>query len=228
MITKIKKFLRKIYREIFRVYITKEFTNSSEYWERRYYYGGNSGRGSYFKSAKFKANYLNDIVLKNNLNCIIDIGCGDGNNFSLFKISNYIGIDPSETIITANRNKFLNDENKIFYLLKENQHSLTKEINANKDIKNSLIISFDVILHLVEDNVYKDHLNFINDINAEYCLVVSSDECIDYNYSIPHVKHRNFSKDLSNYGWSNISSTKIPDCPDKRVISFFIRNLSNT
>ena len=53
---------RKIIRELFRVKITKKFISSSQYWEHRYYYGGNSGSGSYNEVAAEKANFLNQIL----------------------------------------------------------------------------------------------------------------------------------------------------------------------
>ena len=64
--------LRKIIREIFRGTITKRFTNSKEYWEERYYYGGNSGRGSYDEDAKIKSDFLNDTVLNYNIENILE------------------------------------------------------------------------------------------------------------------------------------------------------------
>ena len=35
------------------------FRNSTDYWERRYRKGGNSGAGSYNRLARFKAGFLN-------------------------------------------------------------------------------------------------------------------------------------------------------------------------
>ena len=78
--------LRKIIREIFRGTITKRFTNSKEYWEERYYYGGNSGRGSYDEDAKIKSDFLNDTVLHYDLENVVDIGCGDGTLMEYLKI----------------------------------------------------------------------------------------------------------------------------------------------
>ena len=97
--------LRKIIREIFRGKITKKFINSQRYWEERYYYGGNSGRGSYGEDARIKSNFLNDTVQNYNIENVIDIGCGDGNNLSYFNTMNYFGVDLSKTIIKKNKNK---------------------------------------------------------------------------------------------------------------------------
>ena len=95
-------FFRKVIRELFRRQITKRYIDSRSYWEDRYYYGGNSGKGSYAKDAIQKANFLNDTILNYRLKNIIDVGCGDGNNLKLFKSDFYIGIDVSKTIVEKN------------------------------------------------------------------------------------------------------------------------------
>ena len=53
--------------------------NSKKYWNKRYKNGGNSGSGSYNHLAKFKADVINDFVLKNNIKSIVDYDVGDGN-----------------------------------------------------------------------------------------------------------------------------------------------------
>lgn len=219
------KLFRKIIREIFRSKIKRKFINSSLFWEERYFYGGNSGRGSYAEDAKIKSKLLNDTILKYNLKYAIDIGCGDGNNLSLFEVCNYSGIDVSKSIIEENKKRFISNKSKKFYLLENNHLKIVDEINRSINKNDSIIVSFDVILHLVEDYNYKDHLDFINSIRASYCLVSSSDENIDYNPLIPHVKHRNYSKDFLSAGWELIIEKKIPNCPDKRDIKLFKRNL---
>ena len=74
---------------------------------------------------------------------------------------------------------------------------------------------------LVEDETYNDHLNLINAIDASYCLVASSDMNISYNSQVPHVRHRNYSKDMLLKGWELIVSRRIQDCPDNREIKLF-------
>ena len=108
-------YFRKVIRELFRRQITKRYIDSRNYWEDRYYYGGNSGKGSYAKDAIQKANFLNDTILNYGLKNIIDVGCGDGNNLKLFKSEFYIGIDVSKTIIEKNMLSFKSHKNKLFF-----------------------------------------------------------------------------------------------------------------
>ena len=215
---------RKIIRELFRKKITKRFIDSRNYWEERYYYGGNSGKGSYAKDAIQKANFLNNIILNYGLNKIIDVGCGDGNNLKFFKSDFYIGIDVSKTVIEKNILSFQGHKNKKFFFLNDNHSKILNEINSSIKNDESLIISFDVIFHLVEDNIYKEHINFINNINARYCIITSSDNNIDYNPIVPHVRHRNYSNDLKRIGWALIDSEKIIGDRDKREIKLFKKN----
>ena len=143
----------------------------------------------------------------------------------VFNTMNYFGVDLSKTIIKKNKKKFLNDKSKKFYLLGNNQEDILKNINQSINKINTIILSFDVIFHLVEDKTYNDHLDFINNINASYCLVSSSDINIRYNLLVPHVRHRNYSKDMLLRGWSLIASKQIPDCPDNREIKLYQKEI---
>jgi len=69
------------------------------YWDHRYDQGGTSGNGSYGELAIFKANIINSFIMEHKVNSIIEFGCGDGNNLSLYKIKKYLGLDVSEKSI---------------------------------------------------------------------------------------------------------------------------------
>ena len=55
--------------------------SSDQLWEKRYAKGGNSGAGSYGKLAVYKAKVLNEFIEenKNEVNSVVEFGCGDGN-----------------------------------------------------------------------------------------------------------------------------------------------------
>ena len=63
------------------------FPGSQNYWEKRYSLGGNSGQGSYGKSAEFKSEILNIFVRENCINSVTEYGCGDGNQLCLLYTS---------------------------------------------------------------------------------------------------------------------------------------------
>ena len=70
--------------------------DSKKYWQERYVKGGNSGAGSYGEFASYKANVINNFVRDNNVETVLELGCGDGNQLALFDIPVYVGQDISE------------------------------------------------------------------------------------------------------------------------------------
>ena len=51
---------------------TKSFTNSTDYWQKRYFFGGNSGKGSYGDEAIFKAEKLNKLISQFNFDGLLN------------------------------------------------------------------------------------------------------------------------------------------------------------
>jgi hypothetical protein len=54
------------------------FRTSSDYWERRYRKGGNSGAGGYRNLTEFRARVVNDFVSRNRIQTVIEHESGDG------------------------------------------------------------------------------------------------------------------------------------------------------
>lgn len=97
----------------------KKFPGSKEYWEKRYREGGTSGSGSYGKLGEFKAEVINSFIEEQGIKSVIDFGCGDGNQLSVFQLpacTTYIGLDVSKTAIRRCIERFKNDKNKSFFL----------------------------------------------------------------------------------------------------------------
>lgn len=177
----IKKIL---YRYIFRIFGNHFFSGSKNYWEKRYINGDNSGKGSYGKLAEFKAEVLNKFVDNYKIKSVIEFGCGDGNQLSLFKMSQYIGIDVSKTAIKLCQEKMKNDKNKKFYLYNQNYFKKNKSsFNAE------LGLSLDVIYHLIEDEVFSKHINDLLNSSSRYVIIYASNKNSRQKY---HIKHREF------------------------------------
>ena len=187
-------FFLKIYHKIIN---DDSFPGSSAYWEKRYLDGKTSGNGSYGKLALFKAEIINEFVKNNNIDSVIEFGCGDGNQLKLAEYKEYEGIDVSETAIFNCKKLFENDHSKKFYLDSE-----------YKGGKSKLSISLDVIYHLVEDEVFENYMRTLFEASSKYVLIYSS----NYNSEqINHVKHRKFED------WININ---FPNAKKK----YFIKN----
>ncbi|MFZ5807147.1 MAG: methyltransferase domain-containing protein [Verrucomicrobiota bacterium] len=152
---------------------------SSRYWEERYLHGGNSGMGSYAHLANFKADFINQFIMKNNISSVIEFGCGDGNQLRLANYKKYTGFDVSDTVLDACRKLFKDDPSKEF-----------KNISQwNPATRAELTLSLDVIYHLVEDNVFYDYMTKLFDSAEKYVVIYSSN--VDATQTI-HVKHRQF------------------------------------
>lgn len=173
---------------IFRTWINplKPFQGSENYWKTRYEAGGNSGDGSYNHLAEFKAKILNAFVSENGIASVIEYGCGDGNQLNLAQYPKYTGFDVSPEAISMCLNRFSNDAKKTFKLV-EQYDGETAE----------LTLSLDVIYHLVEDGVFVEYMNSLLGSSKRYVIIYSSNTDENPEGTAPHVRHRNFSKWLT-------------------------------
>lgn len=164
--------------------------SSSEYWENRYYSGGNSGVGSYAKFADFKAEFVNYIIKKNNIKSIVELGVGDGNQLSKIRVQNYIGIDVSKTAVARCTELFKDDTSKSFYLATD----------VGLSSKAEMSLSMDVIYHLVEDDVYDKYMSDLFNLSKKFVTIYSSNTISQLdNRHTAHVKHRRFSDWIESY-----------------------------
>lgn len=160
---------------------TPKFPGSRNYWDNRYLSNRNSGPGSYGRLADFKAAILNDFVKNNDIKNILEFGCGDGNQLSLANYPHYIGVDVSKKAIELCKAKFETDPSKVFYLQEE---FYEKQLSAE------LVLSLDVIFHLIEEHVFKTYMEDLFKTATHYVIIYSS----NYEENIaPHVKSRKFT-----------------------------------
>lgn len=163
--------------------------DSKKYWNNRYIEGGNSGAGSYNNLAQFKGDIINNFIGKNKIKSMVDYGVGDGNQLKLINTEKliYTGIDVSEFIISKCKEEFKDDKTKTFI------HT----DNIDNKLKAELVLSCDVIYHLIEEHVYKEYMENLFSMSKKYVIIYAKNE--DINHSI-HVKFRKFS----NYIESNL------------------------
>lgn len=159
-----------------------KFTNSEEYWINRYEKGGNSGAGSYNKLAEFKGEVINDFVSKKEIKTVIELGCGDGNQLNYFKFPSYIGFDISDYIIERCKAKYKEDNSKQFF-----------HINEVSNHRADMVMSLDVIYHLIEEDIYQHYMERLFDQSNKYVLIYAIDDIDEPGKYVPHVKPRKFS-----------------------------------
>jgi len=178
--------LNKIAISVLRIWMNVLFPGSIKYWEKRYSSGGNSGYGSYGKFAKFKAKIINSFVRNNKIKSIIEFGCGDGNQLSLFDFPNYKGLDVSKTAINLCRERFKNDKTKSFFFYDP------KSFKENSEFKAELALSLDVIFHLIEDDIFESYMSHLFSSSRKFVIIYSSNMDIKRR-EIDHVRHRRFT-----------------------------------
>ncbi len=191
MINSIKKF-------IFKLFQNQIFPGSKNYWEKRYSRQGNSGPGSYNRLATFKAEVLNDFVVKNKVKSVMEFGCGDGNQLTLANYPTYFGVDVSETAISLCKRLFKDDKTKEFFIYTE---------ATFKSKKANLTLSLDVIYHLIEDVVFNAHMQDLFSHSDQYVIIYSSN--FDRKQTF-HERDRRFSDWIDQHqpGWKLIDTIK--------------------
>ncbi len=161
----------------------KHFPGSREYWSRRYAKGGNSGAGSYGKRAKFKAEVINSFIAENNIKSVIEFGCGNGNQLKLAQYPKYLGFDVSPKAISLCKKVFYSDPSKHFNLLKDYHGE-----------KADLILSLDVIFHLIEDDVFESHMKQLYKSCNKFVIIYSSNTDKQLKQQAAHIRHRKLTK----------------------------------
>ena len=196
---------------LFIFYKVKKFENSQTYWEARYQKGGNSGVGSYDNLAHFKASIINNFVKQNNISHIDELGCGDGNQLTFAKYPNYVGYDVSETILEKVKIKFKEDNTKQFFNISD-YSKLKSKLEA--------VLSLDVIYHLIEDEIFKTHMERLFD--GYKFVIIFSTNFNDKFYNGGHVKNRQFTDWIN----KNVSDYKLIEQIDNTVgfskVNFYI------
>jgi len=158
-----------------------EFANSGAYWESRYAQGGNSGVGSYALFAEFKAELLNAFVARHAIAQVMEFGCGDGNQLSLAHYPQYLGFDISHSALAECRKRFAADAYKRFAHVSEYAGETAE-----------LVLSLDVIYHLVEDEVFERYMRQLFKASTRYVIIYASNFDSAPGSTEPHVKHRAF------------------------------------
>lgn len=176
---------RRVYRRLFR---PAPFTSSAEYWRVRYASGDDSGAGSYAKFGAFKAQVLNAFVRDHDIIRVIEFGCGDGNQLSLASYRSYCGVDISEDAIRLCRTRFEGDSTKTFVR--------TEDYRGERA---ELALSLDVIYHLIEDDVFGAYMIRLFDAAERYVIIYSSDTEERGDDRDAHVRHRRFSRWITDH-----------------------------
>lgn len=189
-------------------HLEKISNKSFEYWEYRYLIGADSGPGSYNFLADFKAKILNSFVDEHNIKNVLEFGSGDGNQLSLANYKNYFGLDVSQTAVNICKEKFKSDFNKSFCVYKVDEAE-----NLVNFLRAELVLSLDVIYHLVEDDIFENYVKNLFNTSTRFVIIYSSnfEDNVDVNQPFMHVRHR-----------------KITDYIEKNILDYkFLKEIKN-
>lgn len=195
-----------------------KFPGSEAYWENRYKEGGNSGSGSYGRLAAYKAKFLNEFISLNNIQSLVDLGCGDGNQLQQLNFPSqftYHGVDVSEEAVNICKKKF---NQKDFSFSKYQEYSIS---NNTYDIA----LSMDVLFHIIDEKKLHQYLEVLFSSANKFVIIYSSNQ--EYE-NRAHVRDRNFTSIVEKRipSWKLILEEKPPftfdeNNPDQTTRSHF-------
>lgn len=158
--------------------------DSTRFWERRYQHGGNSGEGSMGDNARFKADFLNLFVRDNEVESVIEWGCGDGRQLALSEYPQYVGLDVSETAVELCRHRMAD---RLEY-----EFDSLPPADGWQYLGYDLSLSIDVAYHLPNNQVFAQHLRDVFDASVRWAIIYTTDllRLAPYPESSEHVLHR--------------------------------------
>ena len=189
------------------------YPGARRYWERRYAAGGRSGAGSVGVVAQFKADFLNDFVVRHHIKTVAELGCGDGDQLALAQYPNYTGLDIAPTAISLCQKRFEDDPTKHF-LVYDPYYFDTDAITAE------LVLSLEVIFHLTEEDLYRRYMQHLFSMESRWVIVFASNTADISGGIFPHFRTRIWLPDVPR-GWLLREQVV---CPYQEIIpsSFFV------
>lgn len=187
---------------------------SQRYWENRYIHGKTSGKGSYGKFAKYKAEVINTFIIEHSIQSVLDFGCGDGNQATYMKCDKYIGYDVSPKALELCKSR-VNDTTKIF----------TSDLD--EIVPCDLGLSCEVIFHLIEDETFYSYIDNLCQLSKRYMLIYSSNYISDKR-TPKHVRHWKFTDYIAeNYPEWQLIETIPNRYPEESFSQFYVYSKTN-
>ena len=183
----------------------RTFPGSAAYWERRYATGGTSGEGSGGPQAAWKAEVVNGWVRDLGVTSVVDLGCGDGRQLALAEYPRYLGLDPSGTAVKLCMARFDGDTSKSFLRLPPGEFA-----DPAGWLRADLALSMEVLFHLVEEEVFEDHLRLLFACGERWVVICSNDQ--PGGDVAPHERHRSFTAWVTAHepGWELVERLDPP------------------
>ena len=142
-------------------------STDAEYWNARYSApGGFSGNGSRGRLALVKASFINYLINLHDICSILEIGCGDAFQSSLFSPHcKYVGTDISDVAVHKNVNSWNDHREFITY------EAFSRAPDAYIA---EMTISLDVIIHITGSADFLGHINHLVNSSSRFICIYSS------------------------------------------------------
>jgi SAM-dependent methyltransferase len=141
--------------------------------------------GSYAELAEYKAQTLNRFVQAHGIKSVVEFGCGDGTQLTLYRFPEYFGLDVSSTAVRRCRALFKDDLSKRFEVY-------TPDLPALRTVPIAdLALSIDVLYHLVEESVLRSYLRDLFAAAGKFVIIYSTN--FERLHNTPHQRDRNFT-----------------------------------
>ena len=204
--------LKSIPKNIFSFLKQRGAPLSHLYWEARYVLGGTSGPGSYGELAQFKARALNDFVEENDIDSVVEFGCGDGTQLELASYPRYVGLDVSRQAVRMCHERFEQDHSKSFFL-----YDPACFVDHHDLFSADLALSLDVIYHLVEDSIFTAYMTHLFEAADQFVAIYSSNSR-ERSLAL-HVRHRPFTDWIANHakGWQLLKTVINSHAPSRKL-----------
>jgi len=168
--------------------------NSAVFWDRHYRIGGSSGPGSIGELRTYKAMFVNEFVVRYDIQRIVEFGCGNGDQLQEARYPEYVGLDVSEAIVKQVSSRYEDDKSKSFFVYRPNGF-----LDNLGLFRAQLTLSMDVIFHLVEEDNYRKYLGHLFSASTRWVIIYSSN-INQSSTDVPYTRHRRFTDDVEQVG----------------------------
>lgn len=159
------------------------------YWNKRYLTTNfGSGGGSIGKSQEWKWNVIKE-YLSEDLNDIIDVGCGDLQFIEGQQIRKYLGIDFSEAIV--NKNKELYTDYQF----------ILSPADTYLDISAKTVFCLDMLFHIMAEEQLIKILENLTRYSEKWIVIYTwyKNPFQSFPFAKKHIRNRNFKKAVQSF-----------------------------
>lgn len=184
-------------------------TDDANYWRARYSAGGSSGTGSEGQNLAFKGNFVSTFIRENQVDTVLDVGCGQGAIIPFLSNVEYLGVDFAEPAVRYCVARWGETEKRKFRHVHRVQ-SLSTSSDA--------VLLLEVLMHVTDDEEYRTLLETCFSL-AKRFVIIQSPLIADLGRKEkrpPHEKYRDLLVSLIPY-YPNFEVLQVHFAPEMTI-----------